>query len=87
MTHKEIVMAAIRHQKTDRVPRGELAIEEVLVRNLIGDKRFASLDGNERLLAAIKEIGGDLVNIHQFPMEQVGEAATGCLAHKMLWLP
>ena len=25
----------------------------------------------------IQELGGDLVDVHQFPMEQVGETATG----------
>lgn len=84
MTHKERTMAAIRHQKTDRVPRGELAIEGELVRKLIGDKRFTSMDGNERLLAAIEELGGDVVNIHQFPMEQVGQAPTGSIFRSVL---
>ncbi|MDH4203503.1 MAG: uroporphyrinogen decarboxylase family protein [Phycisphaerae bacterium] len=84
MTHKERTMAAIRHQKTDRVPRGELAIEGELVRKLIGDKRFKSMDANERLLAAIEELGGDVVNIHQFPMEQVGQAPAGLIFRSVL---
>ena len=84
MTHKERVIAAIRHDKTDRVPRGELAIEGDVVRKLIGDERFASLDGNEALLAATKELGSDMVNIHQFPMEQVGENSTGPIFRSVL---
>ena len=84
MTHKERVMAAIRHEKPDRVPRGELAIEKNLLRKLIGDDRFACLDDNERLLAAIRELGGDLVNIHQFPMEQVRQTSAGPVFRSVL---
>ncbi|MBW8016496.1 MAG: hypothetical protein FVQ82_09935 [Planctomycetes bacterium] len=83
-TKKERVRAAIRHEKSDRVPRGELAIEGELVRNLIGNERFASLDGNERLLAAINELGCDLVNIHQFPMEEVGQDPIGPVFRSVL---
>jgi uroporphyrinogen decarboxylase len=77
-------MAAINHEAPDRVPRGELAIENGLLRELIGEERFAALDENERLLAAIQELGGDLVNIHQFPMEQVGEADSGPVFRSVL---
>jgi uroporphyrinogen decarboxylase len=84
VTHKERIMAAIRHEKTDRVPRGELAIENELVHKLIGDERFETLDGNERLLAAIQELGADVVNFHQFPMEQVGQASTGPVFRSVL---
>ena len=84
MTLKERVMAAINHEAPDRVPRGELAIEEDLLRKLIGEHRFASLDANERLLAAIQELGGDLVNVHQFPMEQVGQTSMGPVFRSVL---
>jgi len=84
MTHKERVTMAISHRTPDRVPRGDLAIENGLLRELIGDERFVSLDDNERLLAAIQELDGDMVNVHQFPMKQVGVSATGPIFRSVL---
>jgi uroporphyrinogen decarboxylase len=84
LNSKERVLAAIHHIIPDRTPRGDLAIEEALVRNLIGHDRFASLDENARLLAAIRELGGDLVNIHQFPMEMVGRTQSGPVYRSVL---
>ncbi len=84
MTHKERVLAAINHRASDRVPRGELAIENGLLRELVGEAQYDSLNGDERLLAAIQTMGGDLVNVHQFPMEQVGEAESGPVFRSVL---
>ena len=77
MNSKERVHAAIAHQRPDRTPRGELAIEDEILRGLIGEERYLTLEPNARLLAAITELDADLVNVHQFPMTQVGETATG----------
>jgi len=35
------------------------------------------MTANERLLAACRRLGSDLVNLHQFPMQQVGETDSG----------
>lgn len=75
--HQRRVLAAIQHDRPDRTPRGELAYESEIVRGLIGDARHASLDANGRTLAVIGELGGDLVNVHQYPLEQVGEDPAG----------
>ncbi len=77
MTHKERVTAAIRHEDPDRTPRGELAIEEGLVRALLGDDVYESLSARERRLTVWTELQADLINVHQFPMTQVGETPGG----------
>jgi uroporphyrinogen decarboxylase len=77
MTHKERVMAAISHRQPDRVPKGELAIEGDLLRRLIGPERSEQMNGNERELEVWKRLGADLVNVHQFPMTQVGKTDNG----------
>jgi len=84
VTRKERVTAAIAHRRPDRVPRGDLAIEDKLLRGLIGDERYADLSRNARTLAAIRELGGDLVDVHQFPMEQVGETEAGPVFRSVL---
>lgn len=84
MTHKERVAAAIAHVRPDRTPRGELAIEEKLLRSLIGEENFNTMGPCERVLAAVNELGGDLVNVHQFPMQQVGETASGPIFRSVL---
>ena len=73
MTHKERAKAAILHQKPDRTPRGDLAIENELLRSLIGPEVYKELDHKERLLKALRILGSDLVDIHQFPMQHVGQ--------------
>jgi uroporphyrinogen decarboxylase len=84
MTHKERVRAAICHKKSDRVPRGEMAIERELLHKLVGDQRYLAQNENEQLLAGIRELGADLVNIHQFPMEQVGRTPQGPIFRSVL---
>jgi hypothetical protein len=70
-------MDAIRHVKPDRFPRGDLAIEEGLLRRLIGEVDFAVLDLPGRLLKAWCLLDADLINVHEFPMDRVGESPEG----------
>ena len=77
MTHKERVMAAISHRQPDRVPKGELAIEGGLLRRLIDPERSERMSGNERELEVWSLLGADLVNVHQFPLTQVGTTDNG----------
>ena len=77
LTKKDRVRAAIAHQRPDRTPKGDLAIEQGLLRKLIGEERYDALSPNERMLTALTQLDADLVNIHQFPMEQVGENEKG----------
>jgi uroporphyrinogen decarboxylase len=77
ITRRERVAAAINHRQADRPPRGELAIEDGLVRALLGYEVYESSSPRERLLRVWQELGADLVTVHQFPMSRVDEDASG----------
>ena len=77
MDHRQRVTAALNFDTPDRVPKGDLAIEDGLLRALIGAETFDRLSPNERLLAAWRLLGADLVNVHQFPMRRVGQTDDG----------
>ncbi len=77
MNHKERVHTAIRHEIPDITPKGDLAIEEKLIRSIIGRVHYGRMSANERLLATWNRLGADLVNIHEFPMERVGRTDSG----------
>ena len=77
MDKKQRVISAIRHEQPDRVPKGDLAIENGLLRALIGDERFDESTEYERQLAARRVLGADLIDIHQFPMDEAGRDDRG----------
>jgi uroporphyrinogen decarboxylase len=61
MTPKERVLMAIRHQKTDRLPRGELLVEEAFLNRLYPDK--ADLSYRAKMRHFTKAVDLDLVTI------------------------
>ncbi len=77
MNKKLRVVSAIRHEEPDRVPKGDLAIENGLLRALIGEEQYNRSTDYERQLAARRVLGADLIDIHQFPMEEVGQDDRG----------
>ena len=77
MNHKERVLSAIEHRRPDRVPRGELAIEGEILKKLIWDAGFESMSPFERELEARRVLGADLINVHEYPMDQIGETDDG----------
>ena len=77
MTPKQRVLAAINHREPDRIPKGDLAIEDGLLRAIVGNEKFEELDPWQRQLAAWRTLGADLVNVHQFPMQEVGRDDRG----------
>jgi len=75
MSHKQRIQNAIQHKESDRTPRGDLAIENDLLRKMIGSRAYDELTPNECLLKMCRLLDSDLVNIHQFPMQHVGQTA------------
>ncbi|MDR1292360.1 MAG: hypothetical protein LBJ91_03055 [Clostridiales Family XIII bacterium] len=67
MDSKTRVMAAIRRRTTDRVPRGELGIEEGFIRNFLPPDEYEKLSPMARGLRVRELLHMDLVNIHEFP--------------------
>lgn len=63
MTKKERVSAAIRHQETDRVPKGELHIDGELANRLLGREYPLAYECFEREKAIRELLRMDLVNV------------------------
>lgn len=76
MTKKERMMAALRHQPVDRIPRGELGIEGGFIENFTKDvsKPMSAL---EREIYVREQLGMDFVDIHEFPRTLLGYADDG----------
>lgn len=77
MTRKERVMAAIRHQETDRVPKGEVYIQPKVSNALL--KKDYPLDHQhfERDVAVRKLLNMDLVNVGDWPEWEIGTTEDG----------
>lgn len=76
MTKKERMLAALRRQPVDRIPRGELAIEGGFVENFIKgtDKPMSRF---QKEIYVREELGIDFVDIHEFPRKLLGYADDG----------
>ena len=61
MTPKDRVLTAIRHQETDRLPRGELLVEEAFLNRFYPESEHAPYPEKMRRLAA--EVGLDLITV------------------------
>ena len=79
MTSIERVLAAIHHRQPDRVPKGELGIAPSLRDALVAGTAAQGAPVYERELEARRVLGMDLINIHEYPMERIGETDDGCI--------
>ncbi|MGN0999793.1 MAG: uroporphyrinogen decarboxylase family protein [Faecousia sp.] len=77
MNSYERVMAAIRHQPTDRVPKGELWIAGSLANRLMGTKYPEDYQHFDRDLAIRKFLGMDLINVGDWPQWPIGTDERG----------
>ncbi len=77
MTKKERVMAAIRHQKTDRVPKGEIYIQPKVSNALLGRDYPLDHQHFERDAAVRKLLNMDLINVGDWPEWKIGETEDG----------
>lgn len=66
MTKKERMLAALRHQPVDRIPRGELGIESGFVEAFTAELP-GELSAMEKLIYVQEQLGFDFVNLHEFP--------------------
>lgn len=66
MTKKERMLAALRRQPVDRIPRGELGIEGGFIQNFTADieKPMTAL---QKEIYVREQLGFDFINIHEFP--------------------
>lgn len=76
MNKKERVLAALKHEPVDRIPRGELAIEGKFIEHYLGDKK-QTLSALQKEVYVREQLGFDFVNIHEFPKKLIGYADDG----------
>ncbi|WP_195421685.1 uroporphyrinogen decarboxylase family protein [Faecalicatena contorta] len=76
MNKKERVLAALRRETVDRIPRGELAVEPGFVAMYLADveKPMSAL---EKEIYVRKDLGFDFINLHEFPKTLLGYADDG----------
>lgn len=77
MDKRERVMRAIKHESVDQVPKGELAIEAELANKLLGGGYSLEFQDFEREKAVRELLGIDLINVGDWPSEQIGENEEG----------
>lgn len=77
MNSRERVLAAIRHQPTDRLPKGEMWIDGGLANRLMGTSHPEDYDHFERDLAIRKLLRMDLVNVGNWPQWPIGTDEKG----------
>lgn len=76
MTKKERMLAALRHQPVDKIPRGELGVEGGFIQNFLSDTAEGK-SALEREVMVKKQLGFDFVNLHEFPKKFLGYAEDG----------
>lgn len=76
MTKKERMLAALRRQPVDRIPRGEIAIEGGFIANFLEgvDKPMSPL---QKEIYVRNELGIDFIDMHEFPRKLLGYAEDG----------
>ena len=76
MNKKERVLAALRHEPVDKIPRGELAIEPGFTAMYLADvdKPMSAL---EKEIYVRRDLGIDFINLHEFPKTLLGYADDG----------
>lgn len=77
MTKKERVLAAIAHEQTDKIPKGEIYIEPNIANKLLGknyplDYQYFDREKEVRELLHI-----DLINLGEWPAEEIGTDKAG----------
>lgn len=77
MTRKERVMAAIRHQKTDKVPKGEVYIQPKVSNALLGKEYPLDHQHFDRDVAVRKLLNMDVVNVGDWPEWEIGKTPDG----------
>lgn len=77
MTKKERVWAAIRHEESDRVPKGELYIQPQIANKLLGKEYPLDHQHFERDCEVRKLLNMDIVNVGDWPEWEVGVTDDG----------
>ena len=71
------VWDALRHVRPDRTPKGDLAIEGRLMRELACAGGYTGEDALGRQLAALQYLDADIAHCHEYPVTSLGVDAAG----------
>lgn len=77
MTKRERVLAAIHHQKTDKVPKGELYIQPQIANKLLGTDYPLDHQNFERDKAIRELLHMDVINVGDWPEWEIGKTEDG----------
>lgn len=76
MTKKERMLAALRRQPVDRIPRGELGIEGGFIASYTA-KLKTPMSQLQKELYVREKLGFDFINIHEFPRKLLQYSSDG----------
>lgn len=76
MTKKERVLAALKRQPVDRIPRGEIGIDGQFMEKFFESEK-AEVYGLKREVYIREALGMDFINIHEFPVQLAGYSKEG----------
>ena len=85
MTKKQRVMQAIRHQESDKVPKGETAIDGELANRLLGTSYPLDYQHFERDRQVRELLHIDLINLGDWPAEKIGTDGEGGTIFRSLY--
>lgn len=77
MNSRERVLCSISHGRPDRTPKGDLAIEAKLERELAKMGGYEGDNPNELRLTALRFLGADIAHVHDYPVQPIGNAPQG----------
>lgn len=77
MTKKERVAMAINHKEPNKVPKGEISIDNNLVKKLIGAERYNKLGLMGSELAVRELLHMDIAFVNDYPVKVVGQTDEG----------
>ncbi len=77
MNSRERVLCSISHGRPDRTPKGDLAIEAKLERELAKMGGYDGDSPNELRLAALRFLGADIAHVHDYPVQPIGNDPQG----------
>lgn len=76
MTKKERMLAALRRQPVDRIPRGELGIEGGFIAAFTADVKVP-MSALQKEIYVREQLGFDYINIHEFPRKLLRYSSDG----------
>lgn len=85
MTKRERVLKAIQHKEGDRIPKGETWIEGSLANKLLGTNFPMDYQYTERDLKIRELLNIDLINLGDWPSEEIGVDSHGNKVFKSIY--